>query len=214
VRPLLIVFSKAANAEAIVSIRKPRSGKMAAVVEKMPEENFVINNKTNKKARLAKSKKKLISKKRSLSSRLAYPFVSMKNSTKNGSKKYGRFLLNTMLSLTMFGFVALSGYVAYAYVAGNNADIVGKVGNHIVLPTGETPKVYIIQSEKSEVFQNPLFKGIEVGDNVLNYSNAGKVIIYRSSEDKVVNVISTSEVTPKVQVTTQPVQPQSASEAN
>jgi hypothetical protein len=91
---------------------------------------------------------------------------------------YKRQFLTSSLLLIMFAFVAMSGYVAYAFVAFNNNDIVSKVGQHVVLPTDETPKVYIIQSEKSEIFQNPLFKGITVGDNVLTYTRAGKVYVY------------------------------------
>lgn len=106
---------------------------------------------------------------------------------------YKKQMFTVALTLIMLAFVGMTTYVAYAYVAANNNDIVKKVSNHVMLPTSETPKVYIIQSEKSEIFQNPLFKGIEVGDNVLSYTNAGKVVIYRSKEDRVVNIVNTSQ---------------------
>jgi hypothetical protein len=60
----------------------------------------------------------------------------------------------------------------------------------VLLPEGEQPKVYIIQSEKADLFTNPLFVGIKVGDNVLTYTKAGKVVIYRSGEDKIVNIVN------------------------
>jgi hypothetical protein len=111
----------------------------------------------------------------------------------NFFQAYKKQMLTTGLSGAMIIFVAFSTYIAYAYVGAPSNDVVSKVGMHVVLPTTESPKVYIIQSEKSEIFQNPLFSGIKVGDNVLTYSNAGKVYIYRSSEDKIVNIVNTTQ---------------------
>lgn len=121
------------------------------------------------------------------------PFTALGNFFSNFYTNYKKQIFTLSLTAVMVGFIGLTSYIAYAYVAGNNADIVRKVGVHVVLPAGETPKVYIIQSEKSDIFQNPLFKGIEVGDNVLTYPNAGKVYIYRGSEDKVVNIVNTTQ---------------------
>jgi hypothetical protein len=95
-----------------------------------------------------------------------------------------------VLGLLMLGFVTGTTYVTYAYVSSGDGDLISKVGTHMMLPEHETPKVYIVQSEKADIFQNPSFKGIAVGDNVLTYSNAGKVVIYRSSEDKIVNIVN------------------------
>ncbi len=117
----------------------------------------------------------------------------LSNSFKVFLTTYKRHLVTTSLYLSLFIFVGLSTYAAYAYIAVGNTDIVQKVSAHVLLPFNETPKVYIIQSEKSEIFQNPLFKGIEVGDNVLSYVAAGKVYIYRSSLDKIINVVSASQ---------------------
>ena len=113
--------------------------------------------------------------------------------TKDGLYFYRKELTTMSLAICMVLLVSYSSYIAYAYMAGGNNDIVAKVSSHMILPTNETPKVYIIQSDKSEIFQNPTFKGIQVGDNVLSYTNNGKIIIYRSKEDKIVNVVSTAE---------------------
>ena len=94
------------------------------------------------------------------------------------------------LALMMLFFVLVTTYVTYAYVTANNNDLVNNVARHIVLPENDSPKVYIVQSEKADIFQNPSFKGIKVGDNVLTYTKSGKVIIYRSSEDKIVNIVN------------------------
>lgn len=147
--------------------------------------------KTVKKAKSGKTKTAK-RKRKGIFSRMRLA-ASVKNPAKGYASNYKRHLLTASLAIMMVGFVGFSSYMAYAYVSGNNADVVAKVGNHIILPQSETPKVYIVQSEKSEIFQNPLFKGIQVGDNVLSYTSSGKVIIYRSSEDKVVNIVNTSQ---------------------
>jgi hypothetical protein len=94
------------------------------------------------------------------------------------------------LVVMMLGFVTATTYVTYAYVTSGDADLIGNVAKHVLLPEGEQPKVYIIQSEKADLFTNPLFVGIKVGDNVLTYTKAGKVVIYRSGEDKIVNIVN------------------------
>lgn len=165
------------------------------IEEEKAESNIVIKNRSSKlqKGKL-KTKKKVVAKKTKLSL-LGKPRKIQRTKTyfKNIFQNYGRQILNASLGLAMVGFVSFSGYIAYAYFSGANTDLVQKVGAHAVLPTGESPKVYIIQSEKSEIFQNPLFKGIKVGDNVLSYTNAGKVYIYRNSEDKIVNIVNLNE---------------------
>ncbi len=104
-----------------------------------------------------------------------------------------RGLGTVALALMMLFFVSVTTYVTYAYVTANNNDLVNNVARHIVLPEKDTPKVYIVQSEKADIFQNPSFKGIKVGDNVLTYTKSGKVIIYRSSEDKIVNIVNLNQ---------------------
>lgn len=149
-------------------------GKRKAKVEVQQEEELVVAPRKGKK-----SKKGLIG--RSI------------NGVKSVSYSYRRQIVTTALTLAMVTFVSYSSYIAYAYMSSNNNDIVEKVSSHIILPKDETPKVYIIQSDKSEIFNNPAFAGIQIGDNVLSYPNQGKVIIYRSKEDKLVNVVNTGK---------------------
>lgn len=104
---------------------------------------------------------------------------------------YHREIFTGALGLVMVSLISYTTYTAYAFMSLANKDIVAQVAQHVVLPVGETPKVYIVQSEKSEIFQNPLFKGIALGDNVLSYEQSGMVVIYRSKEDKIVNIVST-----------------------
>jgi hypothetical protein len=110
---------------------------------------------------------------------------------KSYTNYYKKEVITSLLVLTMLLFVGMSSYIAYAYVISAGGDVLSKVNDLVILPESEVPKVYIIQSEKSEIFQNPLFNGIKVGDNVLSYPQNGKVIIYRSGENKIVNIVNT-----------------------
>ena len=178
-------FEQITRASIAKSKAPSRAKKNLAIarVEEIPEK--VIKNKT-KKSFFSKKVKKISSKKNKVN---FLKFSTISAFFENYKKQF----VAVGLSLVMVMFVAFSAYGAYAYVNSGNLDLVQKVGMHIILPAGETPKVYIIQSEKSEIFQNPLFAGIKVGDNVLTYTNAHKVIIYRSSEDKVVNIVNTTQ---------------------
>lgn len=162
------------------------------VVEESKAKKTKSKNKKVKKSKVVRKNSGRGSGRRMLLSKLNI-ISPIKRGISGYASNYKRHVLTGALSLMMVGFVGFSSYMAYAYVSGNNGDVVQKVGSHVVLPTDETPKVYIVQSEKSEIFQNPLFKGIKVGDNVLSYSASGKVIIYRSSEDKVVNIVNTTQ---------------------
>lgn len=167
-----------------------KSKKITVSREAEPEEvlEVVKVKKTSKRKRsTVKAKKKA---KKLLKS--VYP-RKMFSGFKSFKMKYKNHLTNSALAFVMLAFVSLSSYVAYAYVISGNSDLVSKVSEHVILPVGESPKVYIIQSEKSEIFQNPLFNGIQVGDNVLSFINAGKVYIYRSSADKIVNIVNTAQ---------------------
>lgn len=170
------------RAKKVVEEVEPEIIKTSVRTKKTNTKSAKLKTKTNlKKTRLGKGFiRRNINRIKNLFSNIKYFF-----------EKYNRQILTTGLAIFLVTFVSYSTYIAYAFMSGANGDVVSKVGNHIVLPVGETPKVYIIQSEKSEIFQNPLFAGIAVGDNVLTYTNAGKVIIYRSKEDKIVNIVNT-----------------------
>jgi hypothetical protein len=184
--------------ESIKSELPPR--KLKKIKAKEQEEVKLANiSKKKKSKKVKKSSKKSSRKYKGIFSLLSKRkrTVLLPERTKGKSvgiiSKYRRQLVSVALSLVMVSFVGLTSYVAYAYVTGSNNGIVEKVSAHVVLPIAESPKVYIIQSEKSEIFQNPLFKGIEVGDNVLSYPSTGKVVIYRSSLDKIVNIVNTTQ---------------------
>lgn len=66
------------------------------------------------------------------------------------------------------------------------ADMVGRIGKHMVLPTNETPVLAEV-ADRSKL-QGTLKRKAETGDQILVYQKAGTAIIYRPSIDRVVSV--------------------------
>ena len=65
--------------------------------------------------------------------------------------------------------------------------LVEKTGKLIELPTGEQPTVATV-SDVSKLSNQTFFANAKNGDKVLIYSKAKKAILYRPSDDKVINV--------------------------
>lgn len=80
-------------------------------------------------------------------------------------------------------------------------DIMKKVGEHVLLPSGEQPSVATV-SDKSKLAGQVFFARAENGDKVLIYTNTKKAYLYRPSIDKVIEVgpISISQSTPSAQI--------------
>ncbi|MCL4353927.1 LytR C-terminal domain-containing protein [Patescibacteria group bacterium] len=68
-------------------------------------------------------------------------------------------------------------------------ELLTKVGNLIVLPSGETPTVATV-SDKKKLANQAFFKNAENDDKVLIYSQAQKAILYRPSINKLIEVAS------------------------
>ncbi len=66
-------------------------------------------------------------------------------------------------------------------------DLIKKVGNLIVLPTGENPTVATI-SDINKLKNQPFFRNAQNGDKILFYTKAREVILYRPSLNKIVQV--------------------------
>lgn len=64
---------------------------------------------------------------------------------------------------------------------------VEKVSKHIDVPMDEEPQVARVQDE-AKAKENPFFKNVKNGDVVLVFAKAQKAVIYRPSEDKLINV--------------------------
>lgn len=106
------------------------------------------------------------------------------------------FLVLAILSI----IAALFFFIHYqkAQATLNNPDVLGasevkelagRVGALIELPSDEDPTVATV-SDKSKLLDQPFFKNSENGDKVLIYSKAKKAILYRPSENKIIEVSS------------------------
>ena len=100
----------------------------------------------------------------------------------------------TLLIIAVFAGTAFYYYRAYQALRANPqiavqdevAKTVGRVGALMLLPQ-ETPNVATIADIKA-LKEQPFFTSAKQGDNVLIYPNARKIIIYRPSENKIVDV--------------------------
>lgn len=57
----------------------------------------------------------------------------------------------------------------------------------------EEPTIYSVTDPQKIAGQGPLFKKLIAGDTILHYRNAELVVFYRSSEEKIIAVMSTTE---------------------
>jgi hypothetical protein len=64
--------------------------------------------------------------------------------------------------------------------------IIRKVGSHIVLPTGETPKIITVTNVNDMRKTQPFFASASNGDKLLIYST--KVILYNATSDRVIDI--------------------------
>ena len=62
-----------------------------------------------------------------------------------------------------------------------------KAGKHISLPQDETPTIAEV-SDKDQLKSQSFFANAQNGDKVLIYAKAKKAVLYRPSEDKVIEV--------------------------
>jgi len=74
-----------------------------------------------------------------------------------------------------------------ALAAAETESLVKKVGVLIMLPKDETPTIATV-NDKEKLKDQPFFKDANIDDKLLIYTNAKQAIIYRPSENKVINV--------------------------
>ena len=66
-------------------------------------------------------------------------------------------------------------------------DIIRKVEEFLILPEGETPTLATV-TDPEKLKDQPFFMKAQKGDKVLIFTNAKKAILYRPSEQKIVEV--------------------------
>ena len=89
-------------------------------------------------------------------------------------------------------------------------DIIAKVGKLMVLPSDETPTLATV-NDPAKLKGQAFFANAKVGDKVLVYSKAGKVILYNPSEDRIVEVapINSNTTGPTTQIPVKVITPTS-----
>lgn len=96
--------------------------------------------------------------------------------------------------------------------------LVAKMSNIIVLPKDELPSVLVV-SDLTQMRNNPFFQDASVGDYILIYKHAGKVILYNPKSNRIVNMgpysaggeeasSSAKPLAPKLEATETPQAPQ------
>lgn len=93
--------------------------------------------------------------------------------------------------LAVIFLFAIVGVIIYAVrandtEAANNQQVIASVGNHMVLPTNEQPVLATVTDRTA--LKTPFLREAQNGDKILFYQKAKRVIIYRSSIDKIVDV--------------------------
>lgn len=79
-------------------------------------------------------------------------------------------------------------------------NVIAKIGAFMVLPTDEEPSIStVLDVEKLK--EQPFFAKAVNGDKVVIYTKAGKAILYRPSENKIIEVIPISLSQPEGEAT-------------
>jgi hypothetical protein len=92
-----------------------------------------------------------------------------------------------------------------AYVAQQESDdLVGKVSALIKLPDEEA--VIATVDDKDKLREQPFFADVENGDKVLIFSTAGRAVIYRPSENRIINSGPIAITADEAETETQPAQ--------
>ena len=63
-----------------------------------------------------------------------------------------------------------------------------KLGQHLVLPTGETPEIGQIDDPVQAVETQPFLAGVQKGDVLIVYVKAQKAIVYSPARELIINV--------------------------
>ena len=119
------------------------------------------------------------------------------------SRRRSRRKKSLLLGLLVVILAATTGFFAYKYHQANQQakllanpkaaasaqidDLVAKVGKLVVLPTGEKPTVATV-TDISKLQGQAFFAPAQNGDKVLIYTQAKKAVLYRPSENKVIEI--------------------------
>jgi cytoskeletal protein RodZ len=113
------------------------------------------------------------------------------------SKKTRKPIFIVILVVLVLASVAAAGYYYSQYqdikknpqqvTIDETKAIVAKVSKSLTLPEKEQPTLATVL-DKEKLKDQAFFKDAQNGDKILIYTEAKKAIIYRESEDKIINV--------------------------
>lgn len=125
-----------------------------------------------------------------------------------------------MLTLVTLGALGFSGYLYQQVQALKNdpktlqnaqqtkaADVKAKVAKLISVPADETPTLATV-TDKEKLKDQPFFKDAENGDAILIFPQAKKAIIYRDSQNRLINVGPIAITSDTAGTTTTPATPE------
>ena len=84
----------------------------------------------------------------------------------------------------------------------------------MILPTDETPAIFIVQDPNQLMSQQPFFKGAQKNDRLMVYQKSGKAILYSPVRNMIVNVGPVTFDQPPVATPTVPTVDQSKSDTS
>ncbi len=109
----------------------------------------------------------------------------------------GKMLLSFFVGFLLLGMAGISVFFYYQYKkavavdAGKNEleSYVSKIGTFMVLPENEQPTMATV-ADKERLSQQAFFAKAENGDKMLFYAKAQKAILYRPSQNKIIEATS------------------------
>ncbi|MBI2020477.1 hypothetical protein HYS94_03570 [Candidatus Daviesbacteria bacterium] len=117
--------------------------------------------------------------------------------------------------------IIIGGYLYYqstqkGQVAGSQSQeearkLVDQIGKLVELPAGEDPTVATV-TDVERLREQPFFQRAENGDKVLIYTNAKKAILYRPSQNKVIDIAPINIGSPSAETTSPSPTPTSSPE--
>jgi hypothetical protein len=118
-------------------------------------------------------------------------------------RRTGRMIKRLLLTIIILGLAGTAGFLGYKYhqsqkevtslsdpkVAATKQvnDLVTKVGKLVQLPTGETPTIATV-TDLSKLKGQTFFANAKNNDQVLIYTQAKRAVLYRPSDNKVLEI--------------------------
>lgn len=121
------------------------------------------------------------------------------------NEKTKKIITKTSIIILIILALGLAVFFCFKYLKSSNKlvefenkRLVKQISSHIVLPN-EIP-TFATVADKTRLINEPFFKNAENGDKVLIFTNAGRVVLYRPSIKKIVDIstvtVNSETITP------------------